>query len=106
MVETGPLIDGAVPRKDHERCEVLLDYATTLYKEWNPLDVDQHTEFGIRLDDLKYETKTPRIIYDGHFTGVEDDLIDLINDLLPDQYACVLGEPNPGDIIIEEIEGE
>jgi hypothetical protein len=101
MAETGPLIDGAVPRTGSERCQVLLDYATNLYKNWDPLDLEAHSLFKTRLDQLKYEVQTPRIIYDGHWIEVEDDLIDLINDLLPMDHVVYVGEPNPGDIIID-----
>ena len=106
-MEPAVIIDGAVPRSDSERCEVVLDHAETLMVELadntDPSDMTRIAELRLRLDNLRYDVKTPRIIYPGHFTETEDDLIDWINEVLPDHLACVLGEPNPGDVIITDL---
>lgn len=102
MIETGPLIDGALPRTGKERCRVLLDYIDGLLNDYDPIDQNYFDQLRVRRDELASETERSRKLdlWDGWIIEVEDDLVDLINDLLPDAYICTLGEPNPGDVII------
>lgn len=96
----GIIIDGAVPRSEYERCQTVLGYAQWLVNETDNVTAEQVS----KIKCLEEEVEEPRILWSGHFPETEDDIIDLINDLLPDDLVCTLGEPNPGDVIVGEKE--
>lgn len=90
-IATGVVIDGAVPRSDRERVATLHSYLETL----SPAAAD------LFRDDLEHGTD------DGPGTGgewseVEDEVLDKINDVLPREFVCALGETCPGDVIVRE----
>ncbi len=78
----GVIIDGAVGRTDLQRCARLLDYLSDL----SPT-VAQEVSISPNDD----------------YTEVENEIIDRINQVLPDQYVCTVGEFCPGDVIVREI---
>lgn len=94
------IIDGAVPRSDSERCEVVLDYLHSLIYD-GPNDPDPaHVQ---RYETLERDVEEPRIVYHGYFAEVEQPITDMINELLPDGFVCTVGEQQPGDVVVREV---
>lgn len=106
------LIDGAIPRGNGERVEILIDFASrtlgdgTCYPPGTPLGA-----LALKVGDLRREAgflKVSERIADRDYGEVwaemEDEAIGVINDLLPDGFVCTLGEPDPGDVVVRETE--
>jgi hypothetical protein len=92
----GVIIDGAVPRNSYERCVTVFDYLITL----PGYVVTDKTE----ALDPGHELQRRGLREDWEFWHEwEDDIIDEINRVLPDEYVCTLGEAQPGDVIVREV---
>jgi hypothetical protein len=100
------VIDGAVPRTDAERVAKLLDEADILmnimYKKssWREFNTELYKEYW-RLND-EYRHAYQKEDYE-HWYELENDVIDLINDLLPDDVVCVLHPDDPGTVVIWDV---
>lgn len=109
MELTGVIIDGAIPRTEYERCRTLVDYAELMLKSRDPLDLDNHDLLRVRMEELRAEINRYTIqsgqLFDW-WHELEDNIIELINDGLPAHLACIIGEPEPGTVIVTEREGE
>lgn len=84
MIEPGCIIDGAVPRTPQERCKTLLAYIDGKGQE---VMVFQ-TEIETNYDDEDYE-----------WVELELDIINLLEDTLPDNYYVML---DAGDVLVVE----
>ncbi len=88
-MEPGIVIDGAVPRSNYERCVTLIDYMRTL-----PGTETEADKMGASLLRAKEE----------FYSEIEDEILALINGFLPDDFVCTLGEMEPGDVIVREVQ--
>jgi hypothetical protein len=89
MEYEGVIIDGAVPRDDYERCVAVFDYLVVIS------EVGPHQEL-----DPAWVQENARIVYPEMWVDLENEILDKINDILPDPYVCTVGEWNPGDVIV------
>lgn len=104
-----PLMDGAMPRSNSERVDLLLAYAEARLARLapaadSPLAV---RAAGLREEWREYsaqETPRPPLVHpDDEFEfwhEVEDDVMALISDLLPDPWYCTLHPDDPGTVVI------
>lgn len=97
------LLDGAVPRSEQERVGALLAHAKGFLDRAH-LDDAKHGWFATRLDDLEQEAKnvgeTDEVAFE-FWSEAEDDVIAIINALLPDGLVCGVGlNDNPGDVLV------
>lgn len=88
----GVIIDANVPRSDYERCLKVFDYLVTIS------EVGPHSDL-----DPTYQREHSRILYPDMWTDLEDEIIGEINDILPDELVCTVGEFQPGDVIVREV---
>jgi hypothetical protein len=91
----GVVIDGAISRTPTERIHTLLDYADFL------IESDDRSENADKLAELKNEFRSDDFSLE-FWTEFEDDVISLINDMLPDDYICTVGEFDPGTVIVRK----
>jgi hypothetical protein len=70
-------------------------------KARDPLDLDNHDLLRTRLDDHQREVLRVNADFEW-WNELEDNIIEVINDVLPDHLTCTLGEPNPGDVVVSE----
>jgi hypothetical protein len=92
------IIDGALPRTNRERCQTVFDYLITL-----PGVV---VTDAIEEIDPSHETGPDGEVHDEdwpHWYELEDAILQMINQMLPDDYVCTLGESQPGDVIVREV---
>jgi hypothetical protein len=89
------IIDGTLPRSDRERCQTLYDYLITLP--------------GVVMTDAIEELDPAGHGHAQHTANwpywyeLENDILQMINVQLPDEYVCTLGEQQPGDVIVREV---
>lgn len=99
------IIDGAVPRHPRERCRKLLDYAEALFHLTRTSKTGHSS--GLKLDALKQEVSEreehPDVTF-LYWDEVEDDIIEFISDILPDELRVVVGRQTPGDVIVVKSE--
>lgn len=88
----GVLIDACIPRSGLERIDVLLDYFEGMH------DSTGHAEVYASL--LRSRTTCP----EEHANELEDEILSCINAKLPNELVCTLGEFQPGDVMIREID--
>jgi hypothetical protein len=81
------VIDDSNPRTPYERCITLFDHLTKI------AEVGPHS-------DLDPEVVRTQVDAEYDWNELEDEIIGEINAKLPDEYLCVKGETNPGDVII------
>lgn len=98
MMFTGPtvLIDGAVPHDNRERCTMLLDYAESLLTD---------RKLSASIERLRADVGTLPDEFE-FWNEIEDETIEEINALLPDDHVCTLGESQPGEVIVRERDRE
>lgn len=82
------LIDGAVPRSDLERLDVLLGYMESIARTPGNRKV-----YASLL--RQRVTTTEEFAHE-----LEDEIVSCINVILPDGWALTIGEANPGDAIV------
>jgi hypothetical protein len=82
----GVLIDACIPRTSRERCNVLFDYLVAISEVGPHQDSDPNAWPD-----------------DSDWSGFEDGLLDRINEKLPNELVCTLGEFQPGDVVIREV---
>ena len=102
---TGVIMDGAVPRSPVERLyriEAEADFQ--LEQARDRTDEDKFTAFAERLRLLNVEMRKADNAEFAH--EMEDSFIDFINDVLPLNLLCVLGETEPGTLVIRERDEE
>ena len=92
------VIDGAIPRDSIERVEVVFQYTRDLILEEGG-DIEQVAD---KLIELGRRAGRPLYQDDAEATEVEDDIINHINEILPDGWVCTVGEFTPGDVIVRE----
>lgn len=97
-----PLIDGAMPHTDAERCKILLNYAADVMKE---LKVESPTKSVLLLhkyEELEREYNHWYLAEDTveFWHELEDEIIELCNDILPDDVVMLLHPDDPGTIVI------
>lgn len=97
---TGVLLDGAVSRSERERVEVLLDEA-----DYYATLCSCSSEDSRKLATLRQVTSEMTDSDEG-WNEVEDDVIGLINDVLPSGLICVCGEVEPGTVVVRERDEE
>lgn len=93
------LIDACVPRTAFQRCVDLFDYLVSIseigpYSDYDP-EVAKATVGGLfNPDDIEtwYE--------------LEDRIVNQINEKLPDDLVCTVGEFQPGDVVVREMGAE
>jgi hypothetical protein len=86
------LIDACVPRNGQERYGVLLDYLQTV----DPFAARNHVaDMELGIEDAPGTG--------GEWHEAEDSILRTINEILPDDLICTLGEFHPGDVIVREI---
>lgn len=98
----GVIIDGAVPRSQYERCTTLFDYLITISDVGPHAELDPGHEWQKIFGDLP--TVDSEASDDQRWTELEDEILAEINKKLPDDYVCTLGEAQPGDVIVREID--
>lgn len=103
----GVLIDGALPRSESERCTVLIDYAIGLVPDAAHRLQDEEPTYRQLTDKVAELTNEVRLQVERqepyeHWNEVEDQLIQLISDLLPDPWYCTLVEHDPGTVIVTD----
>lgn len=87
------IIDGSVPRNAYERSVKVFEYLVQI------VEVGPHSDL-----DPAHLRDHGRIYYAEMWNDLEDEIIDQINDALPDSLVCDVGETNPGDVIIREVD--
>ena len=99
-MKTGLIIDGGLPRTEAERVSKLLDEAKVLIDEhykkssWDTFNCELYKKYHQLENEYRHQYKNE----DYEFWGeIEDEVIELINDLLPADYICELHE---GDVTI------
>lgn len=107
MDHSALVIDGALPRTEQERVSRLLDFAggeldklyvsntamtfpSKLYMRFHELQ----DEYAVHVDEDGFE----------HWNALEDEVIELITDMLPTGWLCMLAESDPGTVIVTEYE--
>jgi hypothetical protein len=90
------VIDGAVPRTNYERAVTVFEYLLCL-PGYVVTDATEELDPGHEMQRLGL-----REDWFG-WTEKEDEIINAINDTLPDEYVCTVGEANPGDVIVREV---
>jgi hypothetical protein len=86
----GVLIDSTVVRSDMARCCILFEYLVGIS------DVGPHAD----LDPGHELQKHGMHIQSVDWYSLEDEIVEAINVKLPAAYICVVGEQNPGDVIV------
>jgi len=93
-LEPTVLIDGAVPHDYPERSQMLLNYATDLSSHLQSHNTDD------RFQRFQEEVRQARDT--DAWIDLEDEIIDLIEDMLPDDMCVDM--PQPGDVIVMSME--
>lgn len=94
------IIDGSVARYPNERCMRLLDHAHGLvldqqlinwaFERWSKF----HAEVTFNWQDDNHD-----------WNELEDEIIEFINQMLPDGVVCMLIEDDPGTVTIWDTRG-
>lgn len=90
---TGCIIDGAVARTNATRVADLLSNADALLEHYP--GPDEYKKFT----NLDSESRIHNEDWE-HWHELEDDVIELINDVLPDEYICMLHPDELGTVCI------
>lgn len=102
-----PLIDGTVPRSERERVGILLDYAEFLLNEEQdrrPRRDDYEKLLSLWFDLRRdYENHSDEFEF---WNEIEDDLIYLCSDLLPDPWYVTINPDDSGTVVIWSHEDE
>ena len=93
-IEPTVIIDGAVPRDPWERAQKLLDYATDISAQLQVNTTDD------RFFAYEQDIKTYHGNADFEWADLEDDIIQLIEDMLPVDMCVEMGLACPGDVIV------
>jgi hypothetical protein len=100
-----PLIDGALPRSNSERVSILLDYALSLLPSKTNFKLAEYRE--LRLEYKIHEAQEiphPPLVHPEneweHWNELEDDVIALINELLPEPWIMTIHPDDPGTVVI------
>lgn len=88
------IIDGAIPRTDIERAACVIDAANQYVNE---------TQASIRYTS-RLRQLTRQLVNGDEDHEIENEAVSIINQVLPDDYVCTVGEVNPGDVIVREID--
>jgi len=100
------IIDGALPRTEAERVSALLDEANTMldrmYKdlEWQDFPTTEYKEYYRLLEEYAHAYCKEDYPF---WHELEDEVIDLLNKLLPDGQICLLSPDDPGTVVIWEV---
>lgn len=99
---TGCVIDGAISRSSDERVRDLLDFTKyVIEKEYRQdLITDWH------LLDMEYLNTYKTLGFFEFWHEIEDDVIDLMNQALPDDVICLLHPDDPGSIVVWDMSDE
>lgn len=97
------IIDGGLSRTEAERVAKLLDYANVCldkaYKAegWRTFPIELYKKFH----ELEEEYRFRYLQEDWAFWHeLEDEVMNLINDLLPEDHVCMLVPDDPGTVIV------
>lgn len=98
-----PLIDGAIPHSGAERVDILLTYALSLMPSALGLEKYRELRAEYREHSSKEIPRPPLVHPENEYEfwpEVEDEAIDLITDLLPDDWYCTIHPDDPGTVVI------
>jgi hypothetical protein len=107
MVSATPsvLIDANVPRTAYERCCVLFEYLVGISEVGPHSELDPGHEWQRVFGNL--DTRDSEAADDSEvWNPLEDKILEQINRTLPDELVCTLGEWQPGDVIVREVQDE
>ena len=105
-----PLIDGAIPRTPQERCSILLDYANSLLDKayrtntWDTFPSGSYVRFFQLEEEYRNNYEEHDEFFEWH--SLEDDIIALVNDVLPEDVVMLLHPDDPGTIVIWDVNDE
>lgn len=96
---TGCILDGCIPRTNATRVADLLDEAEALLNQttFENSELTLSVSLWDRYYNLLHESKTHDEDHE-FWNEIEDDVIDLINDLLPQEYICELHPAESGTV--------
>jgi hypothetical protein len=101
-----PLLDGAMPYSEAERVRILFDYAGQLdgAKTTGELQERFYRLQDEWADASSQEIPQPPLVHPvneyEHWNEIEDDVLALISDLLPDPWYATLHPDDPGTVVI------
>lgn len=89
---TQVIIDGAVPRTSRERCNTLLTYLKGIAADTDPVDPNELAQWE---NDVIAKTDEYEF-----WNDIEDEIIEAIDERLPDDLIIEMGLHTPGDVIV------
>jgi len=91
---TGCILDGAIPRTEATRVADLLTYNVVLFDHFGTTPATYHKHWDLVAEKTMHDDD-----YE-HWSELEEDVIELINETLPDEYYCGLHPDDPGTVCV------